>query len=590
VNNGDQSTTAGADSTALYEQLRYRVRAHLEFIYPGRDTDRLADQMLTIMALDRQCFPAPQHHNLWSETDVFAITYGNTIIKAGEKPLHTLQTFLNHHLGDTISGVHILPFFPHSSDDGFAVKDFTRVDPELGSWQDINEIAANYRLMADLVINHCSAQHSWFENFKRDEDPGRNYFFTAQPEDDLSDVVRPRTTELLQPVATASGTRHVWCTFGHDQIDLDFRNPDVLLEIVRIVRLYLTQGVRLFRLDAVAFIWKVIGTRCLNLDQTHEIVRLLRTLIEHAEPSAVIITETNIPNQENLSYFGNANEAHWIYNFSLPPLMVNTLVTGNCRHIKNWLMSMPPAQNGTTYFNFIASHDGIGLRPVEGLLDDAELEQLIKTMEHFGGRISWRALEGLAKKPYEINIALFDALKGTVNGEDSHQIERFLCAHAIMLSLEGVPGFYIHSLLGTGNDYERMTSHGHNRAINRHQWPADEIDHLLAQPESHHSKVLSGLKRLIAIRRTQPGFHPNATQFTLHLGDQVFAYWRQSMDRRQSIFCLHNISDQSQIILLSDINLIGTDQWRDLISGRRFDNINESLALAPYQSLWLTNR
>src|SRR5690606_10176766 len=153
--------------------------------------------------------------------------------------------------------------------------------------------------------------------------------------------------------------------------------------------------------------------------------------------------------------------------FSLPPLLVNTLVTGNCRYLKNWLMSMPPAQNGTTYFNFIASHDGIGLRPVEGLLDDSEQEALIQTMENFGGQISWRALDDGSNKPYEINISLIDALKGTTAGEDGWQLPRFICAHAIMLALEGIPAFYLHSLVGTTNDYARMKEHGHNRAINR---------------------------------------------------------------------------------------------------------------------------
>jgi len=542
------------------------------------------------MNIDEYCAEPTSHENLWNQKTIATITYGNTIINHSKHPLGVLKHFLENHLSGVIDWVHVLPFFPYSSDDGFAVSDYYTVDPQLGEWQDLIALSKHFDIMADLVINHCSASHPWFINFKNNVDPGAEYFYTADPTGDYSQVVRPRTNELLLPVATPAGTRHVWCTFGYDQIDFNFTNPDVLLEFVRILRLYLDNGVRIFRLDAIAFIWKQIGTSCLNLNQTHEIVRLLRTLIEHVNPYAIIITETNIPNQENLSYFGNANEAHCIYNFSLPPLLVHALVSGNCRHLKNWLMSMPPSQNGTAYFNFIASHDGIGLRPVEGLLDDQELQSFIRTMENFGGKISWRALDGgIAKKPYEVNIALFDALSGTANGKDQWQIARFICAHAIMLALEGIPAFYIHSLLGTTNDYDRMEKLGHNRAINRKQWQEEELHTLLINEDSHHHTIFAGLSSLIRLRKQQPAFHPNATQFTLHLGDRIFAFWRQSMDRKQSIFCLNNISDQQQTVLLSSINLIITDTWRDLISDCEYSNISESITLQPYQTVWLTN-
>jgi sucrose phosphorylase len=401
--------------------------------------------------------------------------------------------------------------------------------------------------------------------------------------------VRPRTSPLLREVETPEGTRHVWCTFSHDQVDLDFRNPEVLKQFVSIVRQYLDNGVRAFRLDAVAFLWKIPGTTSLNLQETHEVVRLLRTLVEHARSDAVLITETNIPNRENLSYFGNANEAHCVYNFSLPPLLVNTLITGDCAYLKQWMMSMPPAQNGTAYFNFIASHDGIGLRPAEGLLSDVELGTLIATMTLFGGHVSYRALDDGRSKPYEINIALFDALQGTTSGPDSWGMERFVCAHAIMLGLEGIPGIYIHSLLGTRNDYDRVENTGHYRAINRHQWDYDLLAAELGSENSSHGSVFRRLKKLLAIRREQVAFHPNATQFTLHLGGALFGYWRQSMDRRQSVFCVSNISTEPQLLALSAINLIDTEDWLDLISGEQIKDREQQLELQPYQTVWITN-
>jgi len=571
------------------DQLAERLETHLKIIYTNKDNKAVAEKLIKVMRLDEFCFTPLHQHNHWTEYDIAVITYGNSIINENEAPLKSLHHFMHQHLHDYINTVHILPFFPYCADDGFSVIDYREVNKALGSWDDIDLISRDFRLMSDLVINHCSKDNAWFQQFIRDEPPGNTFFVTSSPDVDISEVVRPRTTPLLRETETMGGTKHVWCTFSHDQVDLDFQNPDVLCAMAGIIRYYLDHGIRVFRFDAVAFLWKEIGSNCINLPQTHEIVRLLRTLIEHAQKDAIIITETNIPNRENLSYFGNGNEAHCIYNFSLPPLLLNTLITGNCHYLKNWMMSMPPAQNGTTYFNFIASHDGIGLRPAEGLLSDEEIATLTDTMDSFGGKISWRALDNGVNKPYEINIALFDALKGTTKGPDQWQIPRFVCAHAIMLALEGIPAFYIHSLLATENDLAGVESKGHNRAINRHQWDSSLLSEQLANDASQNSQVLKQLKNLIHIRKQQTAFHPSATQFTLHINDQIFAFWRQSTDRRQSIFCLHNISDTPQTIQLSSINLIVTDKWHDLVGGIQLANQGEELVIAPYQALWLSN-
>jgi sucrose phosphorylase len=582
---------SGSSDQAL--TLSERVAQHLAFIYrevePAPDCSALAQELLAIMRLEADVPAPPSHVNQWDQGDALVLSYGGSILSPDEAPLRTLKHFLDRYLQGRVSGVHILPFYPYSSDDGFSVLDYQSVNGELGDWEDIQAIADKYDLMADLVINHCSAGGEWFRNFLENRDPGRGFFVTADPRTDLDAVVRPRTTPLLREVEAVDGPRHVWCTFSPDQVDLDFRNPRVLAEMVRIVRHYLDNGVRIFRLDAIAFLWKVPGTSCLNLDETHEVVRLLRTLVSHARPDAMLITETNIPNQENLSYFGNGNEAHCVYNFSLPPLLLNTLVTGDCTYLKQWMMSMPPPQHGTAYFNFIASHDGIGLRPAEGLLSEEELQALIGTMRRFGGHVSYRRLADGESKPYEINIALFDALQGTVEGPDEHNIPRFLCAHAIMLGLEGIPGIYIHSLLATHNDHERVEETGHPRAINRHQWNLAALEEALADPASEHGVVYRALMELLEIRQRQAAFHPNATQFTLHLGARLFGFWRQSADRRQSIFCISNVSALEQALNLADINLIDTDAWQDLLSGRPFQSRVEQLVLAPYQTVWITN-
>lgn len=573
--------------------LHHNLLHHLDIIYADL-YDTASRQQLAGELRDLMRLPAGQpaqitQYDKWQADDIAVICYGNSVIRSGEKPLVTLQRFARDFLSPYSNILHILPFFPYCSDDGFAVKDFFAVDPALGDWTNIQAITGNCKLMADLVINHASTQSRWFENFINGCGEGHDFFYTAKADDDMSQVVRPRTSPLLRETQTAKGQQQVWCTFSHTQADLDFRNTAVLKTFVRIIRFYLDQGVRLFRLDAVAFIWKQSGTACLNLVQTHEIVRLLRLLIEQAQPDAIIITETNIPNRENLSYFGNGNEAHLIYNFSLPPLLLNTLMTGDSSYLRQWLMSMPPAQQGTAYFNFIASHDGIGLRPAEGLLSEQEITTLINTMQGFGGEISWRAANNGIKKPYEINIALFDAMQGTVKGTDEWQIPRFICAHGIMLALEGIPGIYLHSLLGTGNDYQRLQSLGYPRAINRHQWDDEALRQQLNHADSPHAEVYRQLTRLIQLRRQQPAFHPNATQYTLQLGPALFGFWRQSHNRRQSIFCIFNISDSDQTLFISDLNLVATDTWRDLISDCTMQSHTGQFVLNPYQMLWLRN-
>jgi len=572
---------------------RDRISQHLTKIYCDMSEPaikQLAFELIEIMDVGQQPTMSRSSKSQWDERDIIAITYADTILEHRKKPLVALKHFLDSYLKNTVSAVHILPFFPFTSDDGFSVLNYSSVNESVGSWEHIETIAKDYHLMADLVINHCSARSQWFENFIKGVQPGRDYFVTADPDTDLSAVVRPRTNDLLRTVDTTSGTQHVWCTFSHDQVDLNFQNTEVLKEFVSIIRQYLDHGVRIFRLDAVAFLWKKIGTNCLNLPETHEMVRLLRTLIEASQPDAIIITETNVPNRENLSYFGNGNEAHCVYNFSLPPLLLNTLVTGNCRALKQWMMSMPPARVGTAYFNFIASHDGIGLRPAEGLLSDSEINQLVETMKDFGGHTSWRKLANGEIKHYEINISLIDALKGTCSGLDQWQIERFICAHTIMLALEGIPGIYLHSFIGTENDHQRVKNSGHNRAINRHQWQYADIEEQLNDPTNSHSLIYAQMQKIIELRRQQPAFHPNATQFTLHLGDHLFGFWRQSMDREQSIFCISNITNLPQTLNLSDINLIDNQSWLDIITGDLCIADNQSVSMKPYQTLWITNQ
>ena len=573
--------------------LEKRVSQHLNRIYADvldkKNIKQLSSSLLEHVIETQNDMPLhiTEDGESWTQNTIVMITYADTIEDTNSLPINSINKFLKTYCADTFEIVHILPFFPSSSDKGFSVKDYYSVYHQFGQWNDILRISKEFGVMADVVINHGSSESLWFKNFIKGKGKGSDYFLNFDEPFDTSKVVRPRTSDLLNPVQTTDGIKYIWCTFSKDQVDYNFSNPVVLFEFVQIIIFYLAKGITVFRFDAVAFIWKKIGTSCINLEKTHEIVRLFRTLLTYLSPKAILVTETNTPARENVSYFGNANEAHWIYNFSLPPILIYSILAGDSSYLEKLTMSMPPSQLGTSYLNFIASHDGIGLRPAETFLTKDEVTRFINLMEQNGGRVSYRSNNTDTPEPYEINITLFDAMKESFNKEVNLYVERFICIHTIMLSLEGVPAFYIHSLFGTQNDYALYKQTNQNRSLNRGKIKISEID--LSNESEPQSYIFLQLKKLMLIRKKQPAFHPNAVQFTLHLGSNLYGIWRQSLDKKQSIFCISNLTDEVVNLSLLDLNLIGFDHWRDIITEIEIDDITSEIELRPYQTIWLTN-
>lgn len=523
----------------------------------------------------------------WSQDDVILIAYGDSIRKAdaSESPLVTLKKFLIQQLSGTVNSVHILPFFPFSSDDGFSVIDYRQVNPDLGDWQDIRDIAEQFDLMADLVINHCSRENLWFIDFIGNRPPYDQYFIESDPTLDLSAVTRPRNTPLLSPVHTHEGIKHVWATFSEDQIDLNFANPEVLLEFVDIFLMYLEQGARFIRLDAIAFLWKQFGTACLHLPQTHEVVKLLRDILDFFAPDVVLITETNVPVKENLSYFGASDEAHMVYQFGLPPLVLHALNRGNASFLTDWALTIPKLPTGCTYLNFTASHDGIGVRPVEGILPEREVQDLIDCMHRFGGFVSMKANSDGTESPYEINITLFDACMGTRRGVDHFQVPRFICSQAIMLAMQGIPAVYIHSLTATPNDLAHVEQTGRTRSINRKIWDEEELLLLLNNPVTPQAEVFTELRRMISIRRQQLAFHPQARQQVIKINSDLFIIKRTACDKSQIIYAISNVTERILKLPLASLGFL-PHGLQDLLRPQS-DVIDHELLLAPYQSVWL---
>jgi sucrose phosphorylase len=515
----------------------------------------------------------------WDEKDVVLITYADQFSAAGENALPVFTRFYNKWLSHSFSHVHLLPFYPWSSDDGFSVIDYHEVAPETGTWSDIAELKQSTSLMFDYVCNHMSAKSQWFANYLQQTPGYENFFISVDPETDLSAVTRPRALPLLTPFMLHDGSvRHLWTTFSEDQIDLNFASPDVLIAMVDVLLHYLMEGAHYIRLDAVGFMWKIPGTHCIHLEQTHQLIQLFRAITEAVAPGTVIITETNVPHKDNISYFGNGeNEAQMVYQFSLPPLVLHAIHRQDVRTLSQWASSLELPSTKTTWFNFLASHDGIGLNPLRGILPESDILSLVEKLQQEGALVNWKNNPDGTRSPYEINVTYLDALSPK-NATENERVARFILAHAVLLSFPGVPAIYIQSALGSRNDYEGVERLGYNRAINRKKYIASEIDSELSNTTGIRHKIFKQLSELIAIRRAEQVFHPDSDALFETSGEHVLKIIRVT-EKGERTTALFNFSQHIQTVNSEGIS--GTE----LIAKQNISGT--TLTLNPWQVMWI---
>jgi sucrose phosphorylase len=573
--------------TISREQLR-KIRKRFERLY-GSEAEKLLERFMMVLGRYGVGVDVMGDSGRWDERDSVLITYADSI-RDGDActPLHALNTFARKNLKGAIRCIHLLPFYPWSSDDGFSVINYRKVDPVCGDWPDVERLGKDFDLMFDFVLNHCSAQSSWFKDFVAGIEPARHYFLPMDPEGDYSMVVRPRTTPLLTKTRTRDGEANIWTTFSPDQVDLNWQNPEVFFEFLDILFLYLSKGMRIARLDAVAFLWKTLGTNCLHLPETHEVVKLFRDVCEIVAPKAIILTETNVPHDENVSYFGQGDEAHMVYQFSLPPLLLHAFTTGNGTFLTQWAMELDPPPPGCTFFNFTASHDGVGVRPVEGILPTPERDKLIDHVQAAGGRVSWRSMPDGSKQPYELNITYYSAL--AIPEDTKLGTARFLCSQALALSLRGIPGVYIHSLTGTENYQEGVEDTGQNRTINRRKWAVDDLKKHLK--EGVGKLVFTRYLRMLRRRTEHPAFHPDAVQEVFDVDPGLFVHKRTSTDGEEKIFCVFNLTAQEKTLkqLCPDADFVAASRFFDVLRAREVAAGKRGFSLKPYQAMWLVAR
>ncbi len=535
-------------------------------------------------------------HERFTQKDVILITYGDLIQGKDEKPLEILADFIKY-LKDAINTLHILPFFPYSSDRGFSVTDFEEVDSRLGTWDDILKLKSSVKLMFDGVFNHISSKSRWFQEFL-DGNPRFQEFFigfstkTAIQEEYLSLILRPRTSELLSTFSTLNGKRSVWTTFSRDQIDLNFKNPAVLLKMAQILLLYVRRGADIIRLDAITYLWHELGTSCAHLAQTHTVIKLFRDILDAVAPHVGLVSETNVPHEDNIQYFGNGyDEAQMVYNFALPPLVLHTFQTGSSAVLTQWAMGLTRISDAATYFNILDSHDGIGVLGAKGILTDEEIEMMaLRVVEH-GGFISFKDNGDGTTSPYELNTTWYSAL----NREDCDEtldfkIYRFLASRSIALCMMGVPGIYLHGLFGSKNDAEAVLDDGQTRSISRRSFDRDTLYQTVDDPSTAAHKIAYGFGAMIWKRTREKAFHPNGPQRILNISDAVFALLRTSVDQTEKILCITNITSREQQITvnLSELGL-NPQSLLDILSEKSLAADGETLTLhlSPYQVVWL---
>ncbi|PZE21150.1 alpha-amylase family glycosyl hydrolase [Paenibacillus xerothermodurans] len=514
-----------------------------------------------------------------TEKNVYLITYADAVTSPGEAPLATLHRFLTQHVGQAITDVHLLPMFPYTSDDGFSVTNYRMINPEYGDWEDIKRFASDYRLMFDFVANHISKSSDWFQGYLNDEERYAHYFIPRDKQFDASHVVRPRTSPLFHEYESRYESKSAWTTFSEDQVDVNFAHIPLLCEMSDILLDYAHRGASSIRLDAIGFLWKKSGTTCMHLPETHAIISVWRDLLDYFKSGTQIITETNVPHKENISYFGDGtNEANQVYQFSLPPLVLYAFTAQQASQLSDWAKGIGRVSDTATYFNFLASHDGIGMRPTEGLLSEDQRQLLVAKVVANGGRVSYKANPDGTQTVYELNINYIDAL---VNSDERDNealiIQKALAAHSILCSVVGVPAIYYHSLFGSSNDYAGLEQSGIPRRINREKLDASALAAEL-ETTGRRRMLFDGILRLFRVRQETSAFSPYADQQVVEVHDnRVFAVRRTNGQTGSSVVALANVTNQPVQL---ETNIHG----RELFSSER---ISGTIALQPYGYAWI---
>ena len=579
------------DSKKKFDRLR--LCKLLETIYKDHTTEELnliCNQLLQILDnfSEKSRYEEISEDKKWDESFAVLITYADGVYKKGETTLVTLRELLSKYFGSLSKVVHILPFLKSTSDGGFAVSSHKSLEEKFGSWEDLKSISNKHYLMADLVLNHVSSSHPWVQQFIKCQEPGLSNVFSPSQDLDWKNVIRPRSSSLFSQINTEDGQKQVWTTFGPDQIDLNWLNPKMTIEFLNLIITYLSNGIKWLRLDAVGFIWKEPGTTCLHLPKAHSIVKILRILLNDLLKDGVLITETNVPQKENLSYLLPEDEADMAYNFPLPPLLLEAIISSRADILNSWICDWPELPKTTTLFNFTASHDGVGLRALEGLMNEQRIKDLLINCEKRGGLVSHRRLSNGEDKPYELNISWWSAMEDPGRDSNRFQYERFLLTQLLVMSLKGVPAFYLPALLASENDIKSFSMTGQRRDLNREKFKSEKLAAVFNNPESNANKNLKYLRNAMDVRSNLPQFHPQSKMECLSKSRADIVVIKRGIGSN-AVFTIHNMTENKinyRFIDYEFTKLFNNDlKMQDYLTSNKYNSNN--IELDPFQVIWL---
>eukprot|EP00927_Polykrikos_kofoidii_P037662 TRINITY_DN31866_c0_g1_i1.p1 TRINITY_DN31866_c0_g1~~TRINITY_DN31866_c0_g1_i1.p1 ORF type:complete len:1542 (-),score=265.91 TRINITY_DN31866_c0_g1_i1:71-4588(-) len=500
-------------------------------------------------------------------------------------PLQCLSTFLaRYDICKTMKTVHILPMYPWDTDRGFSIMDYYKVDPTYGDWTDIEDmmkpVCGCPHLMFDFVCNHASIKnpvvqggllqrhlkksHCWYTRVQRFKDFVIAYAEDhAQPEqcrppdEELAKLVRPRAHPVLTPYFIALfesggckavlgtpekdaplqtvgilGRGYVWTTFsrGKDetgqeqtrQVDLNFRNPAVLAEVLRVLLFYVRQGSNVIRLDAIGYIWKVLGSASIHERGCHALLEIVTAVLQVAAPEVFTIAEVNEPQSKCLSYLGGSEvaECDMVYQFAAFPLAIHAQISENISYFAKWLLSMK-AFKGRQFVTVLGSHDGLSQKQARELLPPMELERLQDVLiRERGGKPNYAVDSGGNKIVYEICGTPWCLVNGdsTWVGSDQErrheedmkvQLGRYVSVLCMGLLARGMPGIYVTGLLGTEN-FIPKAGLDENRTLNRERFDISNLFETIDDPSSRVGLTFHAVQRVLRVRMHLPQFDRSA--------------------------------------------------------------------------------
>jgi amylosucrase len=536
--------------------------------------------------------------------------------------LPDLQTKLPYLQELGINLVHIMPILdcpPGASDGGYAVRDYYNVDARYGSNEDLTTLASTLKkrdmlLALDIVVNHVSDEHDWAQRARAGEQQYQDYFFVFNDRD-LPDLYEQTMPEIFPVTAPGNFTwnedmgRWVMTVFNHYQWDLNYQNPAVFIEMVRVILFWANRGADVLRLDAVAFLWKTLGTQCQNEREAHLILQLMKDCCQVTAPGVLFIAEAIVAPSEVAKYFGedaiNAKECEIAYNATLMALLWDGVATKNAAVLNQGVKHLPYKLERATWLNYVRCHDDIGLGIDDHDIQLAGFDPISHRrflIDYFTGRFPGSIARG---QPFGENLKTGDArISGTLaslvglewalehQDEDAidNAIKTIILLHSVILSFGGIPLFYYGDAIGTLNDLDYLTdpAKAHdNRWLHRSSFNWTQAEYRRQTGTVEH-RIFSALKHLVSVRKELSVFADFDNRILLDL-DNIYLLGFMRTDPLSShnkVLVISNFNTQEQLLSLNLLQAQGCNlqnnpqsSIKDLCSGARLDFIDDAMTI-----------